>query len=194
MKPSQILLEYAGLPLDALPDSVQERLEKQPVLKAEFQQQAEVADLLQLKNYECPDEAMFGRVHHRVQIRLKHQAEARPVPVMDRLPTWVRMAAVVVVMLGLSVITHREMLRAPEEMQTGMAASLDTPASMIPEPAFDSGFDPFTTYVFAPSFGSEDPPMGLTRELEADFEFLGLQETNRLETTSLLPVLLPASP
>jgi len=195
MKTSSILMEFAGLPLDALPKEIQKRVEEDPALKAELERQAEVAGLLQLKTYERPADAMFGRVRHRTRIRLENQVPPREEPLMDRMPAWARMVAVVAVMAAVSVLTHREMLRAPVDADPTLAVPAEAAPTEAPE--FQQWFhsDPFTTYVLNPSPGSVGSGFGgLTRQLEADFEAMGLEETNRFEEVSLLPVRLPASP
>ena len=186
------LLEHAGLPLDALPEDVVALLEANPALKQEFEQQARMMDLMQLKNYEQPEEAMFGRVQHRVTLRLQNGQVPASEPLMGPLPAWARMVAVVAVMVGLSVLTHREMLRAPEESGGQLAEALDPSAPWSPEVSFEVSSDPFAPFVFSPtgSPGDASSFVGLTEKLEEDFELLGLGETNRLDNTSLLPVRL----
>lgn len=194
MNQKHILLEHAGTPIDALPEEVKAKVIAHPKLRAALEQQADMARLMKLKNYETPDERMFDRVHHRVQIRVKHPASTVPEPYLDQLPSWARMVAVVVVMLGLSVLTHREMLRSPDEVEPGFAAP-EAPAPQPFTPLFFQDSDPFVTYVFAPSLKPFDAaPVILTRQLEADFQSLGLMETNALESATLLPVMLPAAP
>jgi len=193
MKPSDDLLNYAGTPLDQLPEELREAIENDSELKAEFEQQAVVAGMIALKRYEQPDDAMFGRVQYRVQTRLKNEMSSRPQPYLDRLPAWARMVAVVVVMLGLSVLTHREMLRAPsEDEQLTDSALQEAPQPVYPETR--SVYDPIGGGVYGSILeGNGSSFGGLNRQLEADFEALGLLETNATETT-LLPVMLPVGP
>ena len=192
MKIPSSYLEYAGQPVEELPPEVIEFLQAHPDMLAEFEQQAEMAGLMRLKNYEVPEEAMFGRVHHRVQVRLVNQPSARVPDLLFGLPSWARMVAVVIFMLGLSVITHREMLRQPAAEVPAFTSS-EFQSSPQPQPLRFENPGSFTTYVLSPPLESPTEFRGaLTDQVEADFEALGLTETNRFESTSLLPVRLPA--
>ena len=121
------LHEYAGLPLEEWPEDLKTRVEENPQWREIVRHQADTARTLSLKQYEHPDPAMEGRVRHRVGVQLRNGAVGnramgpRPLVFIDNLPDWARMAAAVVVMLGLSVMTHREMLR------DGDRAAADTP-------------------------------------------------------------------
>jgi hypothetical protein len=198
MKPSHVLKEYAGRPLDDLPEELQDLLSRKPELKKEFEDQAAMADLMALKRYEQPEEAMFGRVHHRAHIQILNAQATASRPLLTQLPGWARVTAVMVFMLGLSVLTHREMLRTEEgDLPVAVSTEPDPAASEVP--FFTMGEDPFSPYVINPSFlDSEEFPVGLTRSLEEDFEALGLLQTNlqtnRLEKAPLLPVRFPAGP
>jgi hypothetical protein len=194
MKPTRILKEIAGMSPDELPEDIRAQLEKNPALKAEVEEQAKVAALIGLKRYETPDEEMFGRVHYRTMIQLRNAQAQAPSPFGWQIPGWARAAAVVMFMLGLSVLTHREMLRT-QEGEAPVAVSTVPEAS---EPDFQFSFqdsDPFAPYVLDPALvGPQEFSSGLTRKLEADFEALGLVETNALESATRLPVMLPAGP
>ena len=111
----ETLIEYAGKPLDSLPEAFREQLAADAQLQKAFEDQVYVKTLLSFKRYEEPEPGMSQRVSRNLRLSLyKHKP-----PLGQRLafhnshtlPAWVRMAAVVVIMLGLSVLTHREMLR-----------------------------------------------------------------------------------
>jgi len=191
MKPTSLLKHYAGTPIEELPPEIAEQVKSDSALLAEMEQQAEMASLMGLKRYETPDEAVFGRVQYRTMLQIKNQASARPEPFFFQLPGWARVTAVLAFMLGLSVLTHREMLRTEEE-----EALASAPVEPVVEPTFPvfiRGSDPFAPYTLeTPLFESDVFSSALTQQLESDFEALGLTETNRVESTFSLPVVFPA--
>lgn len=194
MKLNASLIEYSGYTLDELPEELLEQLNRDPELKAEFEAQARMADLMELKNYEQPDEAMFGRVQHRVTVRLKqsngHTASVLP----GVIPGWARLVAMVMFMLGLSVVTHLEM--SNDSIEQGIVAievqDLPDVEPWLAADAFEMPADPFAPFVLRSDsvIDSDSPFVGLTEQLERDFEFLGLGETNQVDNVSLIPVLL----
>lgn len=200
MKPTRTLKEIAGMSWDDLPEEVRKNLEKNPALKAEFDEQAAVAALIGLKRYETPDGEMFGRVHYRTRIQLQNTRARATTSVGWQIPGWARAAAVVLFMLGLSVLTHREMLRTEEEPPVAVSTSQEAagpgPEAGGPGVEFSfQGTDPFAPYALDPGLlGPQEFSTGLTRKLEADFEALGLTETNGLKSATRLPVMLPAGP
>lgn len=182
------LIQYAGQPLESIPDELQETVRQDPQLKQAFEQQRLVKELMSLKRYEMPDSRLAERLCRSV-----HLAAADQIPLARRLslqnahmlPAWVRMAAVVVVMLGLSVLTHREMLRNEladaldlareaergmnleatgnlNSLQTGELVHRDAFTTQLPErfmfplPEFDSNFDQ-TDPAFASQPESQPP-------------------------------------
>jgi len=108
--PSEIL-EVAGTPVSEWPEELRKNVEENPELLQVLEQQERIASLMALKRYEKPNPAAQEQIRSRIQERIR-KGEARTSPLLDidALPDWVRMAAAVVVMLGLSVWTHREMM------------------------------------------------------------------------------------
>jgi len=200
MTSKQILRTYAGTPPEELPEEVRARLESDSALRDELYAQARTARLMGLKRYETPDPAMPGRIRHRLNVRIENgDTSVDPVWRFDAMPEWARMLAVVIVMLGLSVMTHREMLDnetgpagepAPVEA-TGFA--LD--GGGVGEPVFEH-MDPFTTYVSFPGEGENEDVLNevFNPRLRDPYLELGLPSTNRTERTGLLPVFQPLSP
>lgn len=188
MNKKQILLRHAGTPVAELPDAVRAVVEADAALLQVFHEQALTASLLKLKNYETPDPAMEGRTLYRVGLRIQNGEHLYREPFLDSLPDWARMMAVVLVMLALSVITHREMLTNPEGTDPVLSAAAPDAPPVYVQPltdpfgpiyvTFDSQQD--TSHLLTPEF---------TRELEASMLELGLNLTNRQENLSLLPVL-----
>jgi hypothetical protein len=146
---------------------------------------------------------MMDRVRERIRADIRAgKPSAAPLLHFDAMPDWMRMAAAVVFMLGLSVLTHREMLREPVEAPGQVppeALVQEYPA--MPEPVKPPAYllhneDPFFTRVeFADS--SPSPfvlPSGLDPDLEAALMRNSLQETNRLDRLNTLPVGLRLSP
>jgi hypothetical protein len=110
----ETLIQYAGEPFEAIPEGLQEQLKHDPQLKQAFEQQQFVKQLMGLKRYESPDPRLSERLCRAVRLSAAdHKPLGQRLSFQNThlLPAWVRMAAVVVVMLGLSVLTHREMLR-----------------------------------------------------------------------------------
>ncbi len=115
MKPELFLHEIAGKGLEDLSDSERAHLEANPELKKSFLEQQEVAALMGLKRYELQDPAMEGRLIHRVSLRI--QNNQLEMPMHQRIvPEWARMAAVVAIMLGLSALTHQQMMKQGSEL------------------------------------------------------------------------------
>lgn len=106
------LLEYAGTPLSQWPDDLRQQVEANPELLRMMEEQARMASLMSLKRYEQPSPAASTTIRDRIQDRIQN-GEAHPTPKLDfdALTDWVRMAAALVVMLGLSVLTHWEMIQ-----------------------------------------------------------------------------------
>jgi len=154
MNVEDALLRYAGQPLEKLPDELRVLLEGDRDALSEFQLQSQVATLMALKRYETPDPALEGRLIHRVGTRIRNAPATRPglSRGFDNLPAWARMAAVVAVMLTLSILTHKEMLRS-EAGDAADATALELAGGG--RELADSGFhldpgslnhlDPFTT-------------------------------------------------
>ncbi len=110
----ETLIQYAGTPLDSIPEALQEQLKNDPQLKEAFEQQLLVKELMGLKQYETPDPRLPERLCRSVRLSISdHKTLGQRLSFQNAhlLPAWVRMTAVVVIMLGLSVLTHREMLR-----------------------------------------------------------------------------------
>lgn len=195
-KTKDILMTYAGTPVDRLPEEIRSRVQDLPGLRAELDAQAEVAGLMKLKIHEIPDAALEGRVRHRVGIRIRNGEHLRTTSRLEAFPDWARMLAVVVVMFGLSLLTHREMLEDPQ-VATDMQASAQAEI-VAPIPTDSGGMylinpDSFSTWVLNP-----DPAEGgwdLTPErrlkIEESLLELGLTETNRVQQVNTLPVMFP---
>lgn len=193
MKSDTLLKLHAGTPLDKLPDDVIHRLETDSDLREKFEQQAQVAHMMSLKNYEVPDEAMFGRVHYRAHLQIQHQLHAPKQSRFTLWPTWARVTAVIMFMLGLSVLTHREMLRTENE-ETVVTAPPPEAIETLP-PLLLEDADPFQPFTFDPArIGMDEVPSVLSRKLEADFKALGLTESTSLEPMNTLPVRFQAAP
>lgn len=192
MNNKQTLRSHAGTPIEDLPQDIRIQVEASPKLLQDFQEQANVASLLKLKTYEQPDPSMEGRALHRVGIRIQNGEHLRKESKMDALPDWARMLTVVVFMLALSVLTHREMLDNPD-VEPGLGL-----ASGETEAVFEGTMDPFT-----PLYAAEDPfaptlitvdtnefpnlmTPELSRQFESSFIELGLDFTNRNE--NVIPV------
>ncbi|MCC5845012.1 MAG: hypothetical protein JJU05_12250 [Verrucomicrobia bacterium] len=110
----ETLIQYAGEPFESIPEGLQDQLKQDPQLKQAFEQQLLVKQLMGLKRYETPDPRLSERLCRAVRLSaVDHKPLGQRLSFQNAhlLPAWVRMAAVVVVMLGLSVLTHREMLR-----------------------------------------------------------------------------------
>ena len=140
MTEDQTLMKYYGRPLADVPVEIREKIEADPDLLSSFETQCQISRLVALKRYETPDPALEDRLCHRVGIRIRNQ----PSPVKEPfwahwvLPEWARMVAVVVIMLGLSVLVHREMLinDAMEEELGGLQTSetgVDLPMAGTPD-------------------------------------------------------------
>ncbi|MEX2606681.1 MAG: hypothetical protein WD708_04985 [Kiritimatiellia bacterium] len=189
-----ILLMYAGTPVDRLPEEIRSRVEENPELKARLESQARVAGLMKLKNHEIPDEALEGRVRYRVGIRIRNGEHLRTASTLDALPDWARMVAVVVVMFGLSLLTHREMLEDPQVENDLQAAAQVEIVEPIPT---DTGgpylFQPdsFSTLVLNPDPAGEVWNLTPERRLKIEESLLelGLTETNRTQQVNTLPVM-----
>lgn len=186
MNKKQILLEHAGTPVADLPEAIKRVVESDPALQQTFHDQARCAALLHLKSYETQDPAMEGRILHRVGLRIRNGEHLRRESTFDALPDWARMVAVVVVMLGLSLMTHREMLEQ-NEMQEG----IETAAAIQPIPVSHQPLsDPFgPVYV---QFDDQQTPNLMTpeftRSLESSILELGLDLSNRQENVNFMPV------
>jgi hypothetical protein len=197
-KTKNILLMYAGTPVDRLPEEIRSQVEGDPGLRAQLDAQAEMADLMKLKSYERPDAALEGRVRHRVGVRLRNGDHLRSPSRLDALPDWARMVAVVVVMFGLSLLTHREMLEDPEmetDLQTAAQAEPLSPVSTSThtEP-YIFHEDSFSSVVL--NLNPDNTPWELTHDrrlkIEESLLELGLTEPERNPNTDWLPVMLPA--
>lgn len=120
-------MKYYGRALKDVPVEIREKIEADPELLSTFETQHRISGLIALKRFERPEPALEDRVCHRVGIRIRNQ----PSPVKERpwahwvVPEWARMVAVVVIMLGLSILVHREMLinDAMEEELGGLATT-----------------------------------------------------------------------
>lgn len=193
MKKKQILLSYAGKPLEKLPAEIRLIVESDPDLAQKFRDQARIASLMQLKTYEQPDPALEGRVLYTVGVRIRNGEHLRASSRLDFFPDWARMVTVVIVMLGLSILTHREMLQnpvdQPNEVET--AANIN---NVMPVMGSNSGLkamnDPFSPIMV--SFDTDTSPSVLTpefsKELESSYLKLGLDHTNRIDNLNLIPV------
>jgi hypothetical protein len=186
MNKKQILLEHAGTPVADLPEAVKRVVESDPALQQTFHDQARCAAMLHLKNYETQDQAMEGRILHRVGVRIRNGEHLRRESTFDALPDWARMVAVVVVMLGLSLMTHREMLENNELEEGPQTAAVIAPVPV----SHQSLTDPFgPVYV---TFDEQETPNLLTpeftRSLETSILELGLDLSNRQENVTFLPV------
>lgn len=197
MNKKEILFTHAGKSLDSLPQELQDQLKQDSRLRGELIQQARVASLLRLKQYEVPDEAMEGRVLHRVGVRIRNGEHLSTARELEFIPGWARMVAVVVVMLGLSVLTHREMLQnnLVGDLQSAGLQEDPLPAvNSLPVPR--QLHDPFSpVYVV---FDNQETPNLLTPEfaeqLEISFAELGLDVTNRVEASAFAPVSFAPAP
>lgn len=189
-----ILLMYAGTPVDQLPEEIRSRVEENPGLRAQLDAQAEMAGMMKLKTHELPDAALEGRVRHRVGIRIRNGEHLRTASKLDAFPDWARMVAVVVVMFGLSLLTHREMLEDPQ-VETDLQAAAQ--AEVVEPIPTDSGEpylynpDSFSTLVLNPD--PAETVWDLTPErrlkIEESLLELGLTETNRVQQVNTLPVM-----
>ena len=197
------LHEAAGTPLDELPEEVKAKLDQDAELREALRAQADVARWMGLKRYEQPDSGLEARVRERVRAGIRNgQGRSRPMISFDAMPDWVRMAAAVVFMLGLSVLTHREMLRAPESGSgVDPAATLTRADLPRAEPIGPPGYllnteNPFVTQVWMPVNERESfkLPAGLDPDVEAGLLGDSLFQTNRSERVDLLPVSLRFSP
>ncbi len=199
MTDRQILLTYAGRPLEALPEDILRRVERRPRLRAALEQQARVAACVSLKRFEVRDPAAEGRLSHRLLVRIRAGDIPWEAPSLFVLPEWARMLAVVLVMLGLSLLIHREMLvggGAPPDLPLVHSASPHlevSPLADAPNPMVLHHLDPFTTFVeLAPQDPAESPAMSTLPGFQDD-PFLfppvpGLQ-TNRFDRSEgFLPV------
>lgn len=186
MNKKKILLAYAGTPVADLPESVKALVESDPALLKSFEEQARCAALLKLKQYEIQDPAMEGRMLHRVGVRIRNGEHLRRESTLDALPDWARMVAVVVVMLALSLLTHREMLEHEQVTEGVQSAS----AGDVSPVSAESLADPFGP-VFVRFHDQEAVNMltpAFSRELESSILELGLDLSNRLENVNLMPV------
>jgi len=199
MNVEETLTRYAGQPLEKLPGDVRSQLEREPEILEQFCAQARVAALMSFKRYERPDPALEGRLIHRVGTRIRNQPSARKgfAHTVNNLPAWARMAAVVGVMLMLSLLTHKEMLRSeaydlaaasPGDLANNGRALSDSGEPHL-NPAQLNHLDPFTTLL----------PLEFAANTELQ-GFLGgrlppsATHTNRLWQAPpiSLPVLFPA--
>lgn len=201
MNTKQILMSQAGTPFEELPKEYQERLEADPQKLQEFQEQARVATLMGLKNYEQADPAMEGRVLHRVGIRIRNGEHLRRESRFEALPDWARMVAVVLVMLGLSMLTHREMMEStpPESASTESTNDRQVLANakdVVPLPDLSTPVTPLSSESFNPVFvtyDSQETPNIMTPEFSSQLESsileLGLDLTNRTQNVNTIPVV-----
>lgn len=159
MNVDDLLIQHAGTPLEDAPDSVKELLRHKPELQESFAAQADVAALLSLKRYEQPDPALEGRLIHRVGTRIRNAPPPRPAlhVRLDNLPGWARLAAAASVMLVLSVLTHKEMLRSESAAENGLPAVARTdPGEPVPIHSI-THVDPFTSLVSTQPGIAQDP-------------------------------------
>jgi len=194
MNNKQTLWSHAGTPIKDLPQDIRIQVEASPKLLQDFQEQANIASLLKLKTYEQPDPSMEGRVLHRVGVRIQNGEHLRKESKLDALPDWARMIAVVLFMLTLSILTHREMLDNPDvEPDLGLALGeteavfegsidLSTPLYAIEDP-----FAPTLITVDSNEFPNLMTPE-LSKQFESSFIELGLDFTNRNENDNVIPV------
>lgn len=119
MTEDAIPMQYWGCALEDVPEEIQARLRADPEVLAAFEAQHQVAVLMGLKRYETPDPALEGRLSHRVGLRIENLPPPHKEHVWKHwvVPEWARMVAVVSVMLGLSVLVHREMLMNETELE-----------------------------------------------------------------------------
>jgi hypothetical protein len=113
---------------------------------------------------------------------------------MDALPDWARMMAVVVVMFGLSLLTHREMLEDPQvetDLQTAAQAEIVDPIPTDSGGPYLFNPDSFSTLVLNPY--PDEAVWDLTPErrlkIEESLLELGLTETNHVQQVNTLPVM-----
>lgn len=192
MNKKQLLFSKAGTPLEALSPELRSRIESDPDLLKEFEAQARIASLMRLKNYEMQDPAMEGRTLHRVRTKILNGEHLRSEPRLEIFPDWARMVAVVLVMLGMSFLTHREMLDDPSVADDPqMAASVLNNPIPTPSPVKPSHYGPFSPVYI--TFDDGETPNLMTpefsRQLESSILELGLDLTNRSESATLKPVL-----
>jgi len=201
MNADDVLMMYAGQPLESLPRELQEVLQADPNALASFEMQARIAGLMALKRGEIPDPALEGRLIHRVGTRIRNHADLaesrRKFFVAP--PAWARMVAVITVMLGLSILTHREMLRSElpdaeaDIPQLAVTAGRDLSAEPAPVPVQSlRHVDAFTT-LMPQDFNFSQFDFGMQGLLSESLEPPSLQ-TNRWQNSSsaTLPVMLPA--
>ncbi len=192
MKTKEILMSQAGIPLNELPEKLRKQIESNPAMLQSFQDQARIASLMKLKNYEHPAPEMEGRVLYQVGIRIRNGEHLRGSSRMDMFPDWARMVAVVMVMLGLSVFTHREMLQNSDPGTPAFTTAAGQAAVIPLEEDLEAPrlSDPFSP-VYVTFDGDESPNLltpEFSRQLETSFAELGLDLTNRVENVSFLPV------
>jgi hypothetical protein len=194
MKIKKNLLLHSGTPIEDLPDDIRCQLEADPKLMQEFQEQANVASLIKLKSFEQPDPAMEGRVAHRVSVRIQNGEHLRKESKLDALPDWARMLAVVVFMLSLSVLTHREMLNNSDlETDVGLAEAetevvFEEDLDMLtPLYAAEDPFAPTLLKVNTNQFPNLMTPE-LSRQFESSFIELGLDLANPQIDENTIPV------
>lgn len=189
-----ILLTYAGTPVDQLPEEIRSRVEENPELRAQLDAQAEVAGLLKFKTHEIPDAALEGRVRHRVGIRIRNGEHLRTSSKLEVVPDWARMVAVVVVMFGLSLLTHREMLTDPQvetDLQAAAQAEIVEPIPTDTGGPYLFHQDSFSTLVLNPQPAGDLWDLTPDRRLRIEESLLelGLTETDRVQQLNTLPVL-----
>lgn len=193
MKHKQTLFSNAGTPVEDLPVEVRDHVESDPQLLQEMQDQARIASLIKLKNYEQPDPEMEGRTLHRVNIRIQNGEHLQKVSRIPVLPDWARMVAVVLFMLTLSVITHREMLDDPSMDSEMESAVVETFVPIEPMIVLESKSEgPFSTTTIP--LPEEEFPNLMTPEfmnqLESSFFELGLDFSEPEPETYIMPVSL----
>jgi hypothetical protein len=123
----ETLIQYAGDPVESIPTGLREQLLADPQLKKAFEDQLQIKSLIALKRFEEPDPRLSERVRRSVRVSISEHTPLRQRLSLQNahlLPSWVRMTAVVVIMLGLSVLTHQEMLRNQSAEQVELAGGL----------------------------------------------------------------------
>lgn len=191
MKKKNILLDHAGTPVEELPEDLRRFVESDPELHRSFQEQARIAALMNLKNYEQPDASLEGRVLYKVGLRIRNGEHLRMSNRLDAFPDWARMVAVVMVMAALSLLTHREMLEgpalAPPERKV---ADQEIPMPALETHSFEQSMDPF-----APIYVTLDEQVApnlmtpeFSNQIESSMLKLGLNQTNHVHNMDILPV------
>jgi hypothetical protein len=207
MNDQELIETYAGQPVESLPAEVREKVEADPTLLSEFHEQARIAALMGLKRFEIPNPDRMQEIRAAISDQVAGvQPRKNPMLYLDEMPNWMRMAAAVVVMLGLSVLTHREMLKSPSEdlvstliTEAGGAGSPEGIALQdnAPPAYLLNNQDPFTSVVSFP--GSKQQNVfnftpELSQQIQESFLQRSLMETNQVYHSPLMPVRFDLRP